>query len=317
MALSWLVFFALPAKRANMHRNLRVVLTGSSEYVSSEFERRAKRLAHRSMRSYGQVLADFVMMDRMIPLVQRDTEATPGWEHLDNALAAGRGAIFVTAHYGHWDMAGVAVAHHYPGRTSAVAENFTHGKLNEMVVSQRSSYGLGVVPMDNVRQMSRVLREGKILGILADRPVTSGEGVSVRFFGKETRFPAGAAVLAQLARCPILVGSLRRRPDGRFEGTISPPIMPVRTGNRESDTAATMQLVVEQLEHVIRRSPHQWYMFRDMWPAGQPVRLATRSLGARWIGVAAALVSQIAGTKAARSASSTSVQSGLTHVADL
>jgi hypothetical protein len=78
-----------------------------------------------------------------------------------------------------------------------------------------------------------------------------------------------------------MVGSLHRRDDGRFEGFVMPAVEPVRTGNKAADIAATMQIVAEQLETVIRRSPHQWYMFRDMWPEAAQGAPAARTLR-RW-----------------------------------
>jgi Kdo2-lipid IVA lauroyltransferase/acyltransferase len=274
--IAGIVFLMLPGKRANVYRNLNVALGAGSQDASPTFAKRVRRLGRHSMRSYGEILLDFAAFDRVVERVRRDTLDTEGWEHVDQVLAAGRGAIFVTAHFGHWDMAAAALAHHSPGKIFAVAETFANRRLNTLVGEIRASYGLSVVPMDNVRQMTRVLRDGNILGILADRPVSSGDGVPVQFFGHRTSFPAGAATLALLARCPIVVGSLRRRSDGSFHGLILPPFEPVRVGTRAQDVAATMQLVVDGLERVIRASPSQWYMFRDMWGAGE-IQQAPRS----------------------------------------
>ncbi len=281
------VFLAMPGKRANVYRNLGVVLTGGTQDPAPTVAKRARRIGRRSMRGYGEILLDFAAFDRVVERVRRDTADTEGWEYVDGALATGRGAIFVTAHFGHWDMAAAALAHHSPGRIFAVAETFKNRRLNRLVSDVRASYGLGVVPMDNVRQMTRVLRDGHILGILADRPLSSGDGVVVRFFGNETSFPAGAATLALLARCPILVGGLRRKANGTFHGLILPPIEPVRSGTRADDVAATMQLVVEGLEKVIRTAPHQWYMFRDMWRTGTVERARRARLARLLDGVAA------------------------------
>ena len=71
---------------------------------------------------------------------------------------------------------------------------------------------------------------------------------------------------------------MRQRVDGSFEGEILAPIEPVRTGDREVDVRATMQLVMNALELVIRRSPHQWYMFRPMWPATAKRRPVTTGI---------------------------------------
>jgi KDO2-lipid IV(A) lauroyltransferase len=267
-----LAYAALPEKRANMKQNLRIVL--GAQPAEPVLEQRVARLARRSMIGYVASLLDFFRMPRLLPRVYRDTTHVTGWEHLDRLLAAGRGAIFATAHFGHWDLAAAAVARRCPpGAMYAVTESFANPRLDALVMADRASYGLEAIAMDDVRRMVRVLRDGGVLGVLIDRPLEGDEGVVVRFFGHETRIPAGVATLAMLARVPILPGFLRRRPDGTFEGGILPPIEPVRTGDRATDVQQTMQRVIHDLEQIIRRSPHQWYMFRAMWPGGaQPRR---------------------------------------------
>lgn len=273
VAIGTTTYWILPDKRANAQHNLRVILAPSGAGGRTD-ERRVRRLARRSMVAYVGTMVDFLRLERLREAVVRDT-APPvtGWEHLDTALAAGRGVAFVTPHFGHWDLAAVALAAHCPPDTiHAVAESFSDPRLDELVLGKRRDYGIAVIGMDAVREMVRVLRAGKVLGLLADRPVGPDDGVPVTFFGHRTHIPAGAAVLASLARCPIVPGYLRLRPDGRWEGRILPSIEPVRTGDRERDVQATMQLVVEALERIISRSPHQWYMFRAMWADMAPGR---------------------------------------------
>ena len=276
VAIGTITHWILPGKRANARRNLRIILAPSGD-ISQADERRVRRLARRSMVAYVGTLVDFLRIERLRDAVVRDTApAVTGWGHLDAALARGRGVAFVTPHFGHWDLAAVALAAHCPPNTvHAVAESFADPRLDELVLGKRREYGITVIGMNAVRQMARVLRDGKVLGLLADRPVGPDDGVPVTFFGRPTHVPAGAAVLASLARCPIVPGYLRLRPNGRWEGRILPPIEPVRTGDRDRDVQATMQLVVEALERIIRRSPHQWYMFRAMWPDVPPQALYT------------------------------------------
>jgi KDO2-lipid IV(A) lauroyltransferase len=290
---AFMAFAALSGKRANVYRNMRVLLTGSTLPGSPQTEHRARRIGRRSMTAYGRAMADFIAYQPLIQGARLGVLAMEGLDELETVLAAGRGAVFATAHFGHWDMAAVGLAHRFPGKITAVAETFTNPRLDKLVVDQRLSYGVEVVPMENVRRMVRILREGRVLGMLADRPLAGDEGVPVRFFGREARFPGGTAVLAGLARCPIFVGSLRRREDGSFEGMVLPPIEPARTGNRAADVAATMQMVADQLEAVIRRAPHQWYMFRDMWPEVTPSVAPAGRLRRRHLAVASALLGSL------------------------
>lgn len=275
MLIGLVAYAALPAKRANMKQNLRLVLAAHAAESGRAPEWRVAGLARRSMVAYVRSLLDFFRLPRLLPQVYRDTAHTRGWEHLEGLLAAGRGVIFATAHFGHWDLAGAAVARHCPpGQMYAVAEQFSNPRLDALIAADRSAYGLQSIPMDDVRRMVRVLRDGGVLGVLIDRPLEGDEGVPVRLFGHETRIPAGAATLAYLARVPILPGFLYRRADGVFEGEILPPIDPARTGDRARDVQQMMQQLVHDLEHVIRRAPYHWYMFRAMWPDQSPERPA-------------------------------------------
>lgn len=265
-AVGLAAYWSLPAKRRNMKHNYRVILSGTREDITVS-DRQVARLARRSMVAYVRTLVDYFRLPRLLPDVFRDTAYTEGWQHLDSLLAQKRGVLFATLHFGHWDLAAAALARHCPpGTVHAVAESFSNPRIDALVTAEREAYGLHAVPMDDVRRMVRVLREGNLLGLLIDRPVSGDDGVNVRFFGKETRIPSGVATLALLTRCPILPGFLVQDRAGRFHGRILPPIEPSRTGDRKADIQVTMQRVVDALETVVSVSPHRWYMFRAMWP---------------------------------------------------
>src|SRR5579885_942062 len=96
--LAVFAYLSLPRKRANMQRNLRIVLTGSPMIGSARNEQRVRRLARHSMYAYVRTLFDFMNLPRMLPQLYADTESARGWEHLDRLLEEGRGAVFITAH---------------------------------------------------------------------------------------------------------------------------------------------------------------------------------------------------------------------------
>ncbi len=45
-----------------------------------------------------------------------------------------------------------------------------------------------------------------------------------------------------------------------------PPIHSVRTANRAADLEVAMRRVAGEIEAGIRRAPHQWFVFRELWP---------------------------------------------------
>ena len=69
-----------------------------------------------------------------------------GREHLDAALAAGRGAMVALPHSGNWDMAGVWLVHHYDTFTT-VAERLKPESLYQRFIEYRESLGFEVLPL--------------------------------------------------------------------------------------------------------------------------------------------------------------------------
>ncbi|MER3406075.1 MAG: hypothetical protein C4289_13675, partial [Chloroflexota bacterium] len=187
----------------------------------------------------------------------------------------GKGVIFVSGHFGNWDVGAAFLARTF--KVTVVADTFKPPRLNELVQGIRRHSGIDVIDVDGAaRKLFRVLRRNQIVGLLIDRPVDSS-GVEVIFFGQRTNMPAGAAALALKTSAVVVPMGMWRNPDNSYSGMIAPPIVPVSTGNVEQDVQALMQLVfrlgalafgyiVQGLEGIIRLHPDQWYMFRPMWP---------------------------------------------------
>lgn len=234
-----------------------------------EPERVVRHIARRSFRNYHRTIVDFFRLPRLNPQEAERLIEGHGWEHLDRALAQGKGVILVGTHFGNWDLAAMALAaRNY--RVNAVADGFSSKKLEEWVKRNREARGVRIIPVGSysLRHIFQALRRNEAVGIIVDRPAGE-EGVPVRFFGEWTRWPRGPAVLALRTGAPLLAGYLVRRPDGSFKGEIR-PISAVPMGQKaqpsQEDVQSLTQAMVELFEEYIRRYPDQWYMFRRMWP---------------------------------------------------
>lgn len=190
-----------------------------------------------------------------------------GWEHLDRALASGRGAVVVSAHLSSVTLCGTVIAARgYP--TTCVVERMQPARLHEAVNRYRRRFGLRAVAMggEAAREMIALLRRGEVAGLIADRDV-EGTGPLVEFFGAPTSFPDGPAALSLRTGAPLIVAVASRRPDGGFHGTIDPPLDVPRTGDRKRDVAALTQAMAWRLQYHIGSHPEQWTVFQKRWPA--------------------------------------------------
>lgn len=236
-----------------------------------------RRLAFASWRNYGRYVSDFMHFPHLdIEDVERRvrdmTLEASGWqEQVQYGLAAGRGVILASAHFGNWDMAGALFARYFS--LTAVAETFSDARLNTLLQSQRQQKGIAIIPMESsARRILRVLQENKIVAIVADRPLSEEHGVEVMFFGRKTFVPSGPAALALKSGAAILPGYVWYGRHNSFYTRAFPPIFPQAAkgageAHKKNEIARLTQLMYDALEEMVRQWPTQWYMFRQFWPS--------------------------------------------------
>lgn len=252
------VFYTWHEKRRAALANMRMVFGDGAD------PRLVWRTARQTYRNYLKYTVDFLRFSGLTADDIRRCTSYEGEEHLADALAGGKGVLFVGMHFGHFDWGGAMMAiKGYP--VSVVVDTFEPPKLNELIQRQRVEKGLKVIPIEIAgRAVLRSLRQGDVLGLLVDRPLP-GEGVKVDFFGAPIEIPAGAATLAIKTGAPIVPGYMVRVKGNRFHGVVMPKIEFRPSGDLRQDVAALTQKMVSALELSVRRHPEQWYMFRRMW----------------------------------------------------
>ncbi|MHB8571409.1 MAG: lysophospholipid acyltransferase family protein [Candidatus Dormibacteria bacterium] len=221
------------------------------------------RLARAAYANYGRVLADFLLVSALRADQVRDLVSLHGREHLDRALARGRGVVLVAAHLGNWDVAG-ALAGALGYRITAVADGFGGGAVERFVISTRLRHNLEIVPIgaSALRSILRTLAQGGIAALICD--LEHGPGQEVEFFRRLAVVPAGPAQISIRTGAPIVPVQVTRLADGHYRVDVE-PVLPAG-----SDATELAQQVVRRFEAQIRMTPDQWYVFRPMWKGPHP-----------------------------------------------
>lgn len=132
-----------------------------------------------------------------------------GAEHIEAALALGRGIVFLTPHLGCFEITAQAYAQRFGARQPMTVLFRTPRKpwLRELVARARNRPGLQAVPttLAGVKQMIKALRQGQSVGLLPDQVPPQGQGVWVPFFGRPAYTMTLSARLAQQTGATILV----------------------------------------------------------------------------------------------------------------
>jgi lauroyl/myristoyl acyltransferase len=148
-----------------------------------------------------------------------------------------------------------------PHMTRAVAGVQFGRWLNPAVREAKTELSIHTIsPDDGFRSILRALEHNECVALMVDGDVYR-HGVTVDFFGRETRFPAGPGVLAQRSGALIICGLCERVSPGRFRVVIEPALDPARF-----ESAAALNAAVAAItERHIRERIDQWCIFRPMW----------------------------------------------------
>ncbi len=221
-----------------------------------------------------------------------------GREHLEAALAAGKGAILCTGHFGsHGSGFSVLHASGFPVTTIG---RWWYKYAAGISSAERRLWDLYLRPVRRHRQRPNIepwpgrpevaalaaaaLRANEVVTIAIDAPPLDSDrarAVQVPFLGRRAGLLPGAVALAQVTGAPLLMGFVYRAADYRHQVLeISAPV-PV-----EGETATAFGRCAAEMSAAIRRSPAHWEFWaktddlavlglippqRDSSPAAGPV----------------------------------------------
>ena len=226
-----------------------------------------RRLARRTFMNLLDAAVDLFRL----PSMRRDQLealiAVRGREHLDAAMARGKGVVVATPHLGPYELGGAWLALlGYP--VHAMVEDIDP-ETNAALALYREATGMKLISRSGgVRSVLRLLRDRQAVLLVADRVVGGGsDGVRVAFGDGDRFVPTGPATLALATGAPIVVGHIARNPGGatRYLVQLEPPIIPEATGDADRDREGLTIRVAEALSAAVCAHPDQWYVFQPHW----------------------------------------------------
>jgi Kdo2-lipid IVA lauroyltransferase/acyltransferase len=264
IAISQLVYlFHVRLRRVGM-RNLQMAFPEKSE-------KERKRILRAEFTSLGRQLAELCQFPRYTPENVDDVVVYEQLENYERAYARGKGVLFLTAHFGGWELS--AFAHSLHGhRVNIVMRPMDNPYLDGMLQSYRTMHGNKVVPKDDfVRGLLAAMKAGETVGILMDTNMTPPQGVFVDFFGIPACTASGLARIALRTDAAVVPGftiwdeSLRK-----YRLCFDPALELVRTGDLEADIVTNTQNFTKVIEEYVRKYPEQWLWVHRRWKTRPP-----------------------------------------------
>ena len=214
-----------------------------------------RELVRVEMRNEARRSADLLWaLGRQDELVA--TTRIEGREHIEEALAPGRGVILVTLHVGGWEVATALPRLVVPVPTTAVV---TDDWLAWAVEDLRRRAGLGIVyDSEPVSRAARLLRQGEALLVLGDYAKPGMRTYPVRLLDAVAELPAGAVVLSRLCGTPLVPFQVLPESPRRWRVEIESPIDPPARGSGEAGERAVLEQLADRWTATLRRHPEHW-----------------------------------------------------------
>jgi KDO2-lipid IV(A) lauroyltransferase len=226
----------------------------------------AEALATRVYAHFGRAAVEVAFGDRLLkPSTFSDHIILRNENYLRGVLAAGKGAIFVTAHLGLWEMFGL-LARHYGISLTSVYRPVKNPYIDRFMWRYRAARGQTLIPKYGAAPaLLRVLRRGGYIALLADQHAKD-EGLWLPFLGRLASTTPAPAILALRTGAPIVTGYARRLPGlYRFEVLCGEPLFVRPTGDRSADVRNATIEVNRRLESYVRQFPDQWLWMHRRW----------------------------------------------------
>ena len=255
-----------PEKRSEIVHGLRQVL---DDDLSPE---EAEQLARDVFRSGICGVIDVMRLRGRARSLGRLVEIR-GREHLEAALAGGKGAILCSAHYGS-HLSAFSLLHasgipltsigrwwwdYTPGVSSA-DRRFWDLVYARRVLRHRQRPNIEPWPgrAQVALQAAAALRDNEVVTICSDAaPLDDADrarAIEVPFLGRQARLLPGVVTLARLTGAPVLMAFVHRAADYRHQVLeISPPV-PI-----DGETATAFRRCVAAMDAAIKKSPAQWF----------------------------------------------------------
>jgi KDO2-lipid IV(A) lauroyltransferase len=195
-----------------------------------------------------------------------------GKEHLDAALARGKGVIALGAHFGSFMLIGTRLAvEGYPFNLIVNVGRFP--KLWGRLAYYQAIVGQQTIPLKpastSIKKSINCLHRNEILYIVADEQQRRG-GLPVPFFGQVAYTPPGPAIFSLKTGAPILPMFVLRDDEWNRTLLIRSPLSFERTKDVKKDIERLTHQFTKAIEEIVRQYPNQWAWLNRRWKLPRP-----------------------------------------------
>lgn len=254
--LAWFVFHFVRIRRKVVFTNLRLCFPEKS---AAEIHALAR--AHYDSLALGlfEVCAGWWAPADQLPRCRIN-----GLDHLRQALARGRGVVFLSAHFTTLEIAGRLLSEVH--QMGGLYRDPNHPVFAHFMRLQRARHMFPAVHFDDLRGLVRALRAGHAIWYAPDQGKRSKTSEILPFFGVPAITNTATSKIAEMTGCAVVPFFAQREADHSYTLTILPALADFPTADAAADAVRINQLIEEH----VRLAPEQYFWVHKRFKARGP-----------------------------------------------
>ncbi len=207
--------------------------------------------AHFEAIGIGLILTGFAWWaneEKLRPLLH-----TEGYEHLEEALQQGRGALILGSHFTDLEISGRLFAMRHP--TAVMYRRHENPVIEWAFSRNRQRNFIATIPREDLRLTIRTLKKNQPIWYAADQSFKGPGSTLAPFFGIPASTHTGTSRLVKISGAPVLMFNCHRLPGTQgFRLVIQPPLTDFPSADPQLDATRINGLIEQQ----VRKSPEQY-----------------------------------------------------------
>jgi KDO2-lipid IV(A) lauroyltransferase len=257
-SLGRLIFLLAPIRK-------KVTLDNLRHAFPEKTREELRRIARGAYANYGTALLESFWAASSSPEEILEKVPCEGDEVAKKFVREGRGFIFLSGHFGSWELLAHSIGLRMGLPLLVVVQEQRNSRVNEVINADRSRHGNRMVPMSqSVRESIGTLRGGGIVGILSDQSGPK-EAAVAPFFGRPAATHRGVAAFSVKLDAPIVMAFAVRQSDGSYRVKMEELDRSGLYGSAEERIDELTRRHVKVFERYVRTYPDHWLWMHKRW----------------------------------------------------
>ena len=258
--LAYLVYYMSSKHRKRIEKNLDIA------YANTLTKDERKEIGVHAFINLLDTVFGIVKRDGMIKEKVVENITFEGSEIIKRYQAEGKNFILVTGHYGNWELLSQSIAIKFNLNLVGVGRKMDSEKIDEILVKNREQFNVEMVYKKGaLKECMRVIRQGKVVGILTDQAIRKNQSIDVLFFDEKATHTPLASILSRKFGLDLIPSYISTEDYINYHVKIYEPIKSLKTDNQEEDLAILTQQQANVTQEVIKENPRQWFWMHRRW----------------------------------------------------